>query len=102
MHQSHYTFSVDDALQQAFNRAARQHNHDAAELLRGFMRAYIAQPDKTDDDALQSWIQALGGYHPAAEIEIEFERDKKLSPLGKGLRRGIDTTQNDKNCNHTI
>ena len=56
MHQSHYTFSVDDALQQAFNRAARQHNHDA----------------------LQSWIQALGGYHPAAEIEIEFERDKSL------------------------
>lgn len=78
MHQSHYTFSVDDALQQAFNQAARQHNHDAAELLRGFMRAYIAQPDKTDNDALQSWIQALGGYHPAAEIEIEFERDKSL------------------------
>ena len=77
MHQSHYTFSVDDALQQAFNRAARQHL-DAAGLLRGFMRAYIAQPDKTDDDALQSWIQALGGYHPAAEIEIEFERDKSL------------------------
>ena len=85
MHQSHYTFSVDDALQQAFNRAARQHNHDAAELLRGFMRgsmrAYIAQPDKTDNDALQSWIQALGGYHPAAEIEIEFERDRTLSRI---------------------
>ena len=60
MHQSHYTFSVDDALQQAFNRAARQHNHDAAELLRGFMRAYIAQPTRPTTTRYKA------GYKPLA------------------------------------
>lgn len=46
MHQSHYTFSVDDALQQAFNQAAAQQHLDAASLLRGFMRKFIKQHPK--------------------------------------------------------
>lgn len=78
MHQSHYTFSVDDALQQAFNQAAAQQHLDAAALLREYMRDFIAQHRKKDDGELHTWIQALGGYHPAAEIDIEFERDKTL------------------------
>ena len=102
MHQSHYTFSVDDALQQAFNRAAARQHLDAAELLRNYMRSFIARQTEPAEPETLTIAEALGGDHPAAEIEIEFERDKKLSPLGKGLRRGIDTTQNDKNCNHTI
>ncbi|EHM53102.1 hypothetical protein [Cardiobacterium valvarum] len=59
MHQSHYTFSVDDALQQALNRAA----------------ARQTEPAKPETLTI---AEALGGYHPAAEIEIEFERDKSL------------------------
>lgn len=46
MHQSHYTFSVDDALQQAFNQAAAQQHLDATSLLRGFMRKFIKQHPK--------------------------------------------------------
>ena len=50
MHQSHYTFSVDDALQQAFNQAAAQQHLDAAELLRGFMRKFIKPHPKPMND----------------------------------------------------
>ena len=85
MNENTYTFSVDDALQQAFNQAAAQQHLDAAALLREYMRNSIAQHRKKDDGELHTWIQALGGYHPAAEIDIEFEHDKKLSPIGKGI-----------------
>ena len=78
MHQSHYTFSVDDALQQAFNRAAARQHLDAAELLRNYMRSFIARQTEPAEPETLTIAEALGGYHPAAEIEIEFERDKSL------------------------
>ena len=78
MHQSHYTFSVDDALQQAFNRAAARQHLNAAELLRNYMRSFIARQTEPAEPETLTIAEALGGYHPAAEIEIEFERDKSL------------------------
>ncbi|WP_314778190.1 toxin-antitoxin system antitoxin subunit [Cardiobacterium hominis] len=78
MTQNHYTFSVDDALQQAFNRAAAQKHLDPAEVLRDFMRHYITRQNETAAPKEITIAEALGGYHPAAEIDIEFERDKSL------------------------
>ena len=78
MHQSHYTFSVDDALQQAFNRAAARQHLDAAGLLRNYMRSFIARQTEPAEPETLTIAEALGGYHPTAEMEIEFERDKSL------------------------
>ena len=50
----------------------------AAELLRDYMRSFIARQTEPVEPETPTIAEALGGYHPAAEIEIEFERDKSL------------------------
>ena len=42
MSESTFTFRVDDTLKTAFNDAAKQQDRTAAQLLRDFMREYVA------------------------------------------------------------
>ena len=55
MSESTFTFRVDDSLKAAFADAAKQKDRNAAQLLRDFMRSYVAG---TQDDAeYDAWFR---------------------------------------------
>ena len=60
MSESTFTFRVDDTLKSAFNDAAKQQDRTAAQLLRDFMREYIAknQQDAEYDAWFRSKVEA--------------------------------------------
>ena len=80
MGESTFTLRVDEALKSAFADAAKAHDRTGAQLIRDFMRDYVAgQREATDHDAwFRQQIQAgldsanAGRLIPAAEVEAKF------------------------------
>lgn len=80
MPEATFTFRVDEDLKASFADAARAHDRTGAQLLRDFMRGYVAQQqDAAEYDVwFRRQVQAgldsanAGNLIPAAEIEAEF------------------------------
>lgn len=80
MPEATFTFRVDEDLKTRFADAARAHDRTGAQLLRDFMRGYVArQRGEAEYDAwFQRKVQAgsdsanAGHLIPADEIEAEF------------------------------
>lgn len=80
MTESTFTFRVEDSLKQEFTDLARQEDRTAAQLLRGFMREYVARQtqaaehDKWFRAQVQAGLEDLeaGRVVPAEQVEAEF------------------------------
>lgn len=74
-----FTFRVDEDLKTEFASAAKAHDRTGAQLLRDFMRNYVAQQQAEGYD---SWLIAkvaqsrasaeAGDLIPAADVEAKF------------------------------
>ena len=79
MTETTFTFRVDKDLKSAFASSAKAHDRQGAQLLRDFMRTYVAQQQAQNYD---SWLTAkvdqsrasaeAGDLIPAAEVETKF------------------------------
>ncbi len=75
-----FTFRVDETLKSAFASVARSHDRTGAQLLRDFMRDYVAQQQEAadyeawlTDKVEQSRASAEAGHLvPAADVEARF------------------------------
>lgn len=75
-----FTFRVDESLKTEFVNAAKAHDRTGAQLLRDFMRNYIAQRQEAQD--YDAWLKAkveqsrasakAGHLIPAADVETKF------------------------------
>lgn len=80
MGEATFTFRVDDALKSAFADAAKAHDRTGAQLIRDFMRDYVAgQREAVDHDAwFRGQVQIgldsanAGRLIPAEEVEAKF------------------------------
>ncbi|MDQ7728715.1 hypothetical protein [Halomonas sp. SpR8] len=74
-----FTFRVDEDLKTEFASVAKAHDRTGAQLLRDFMRNYVAQQQAQDYD---TWLIAkveqsrtsaeAGNLIPAADVEARF------------------------------
>ena len=79
MPEATFTFRVDEELKAQFSNAARAHDRTSAQLLRDFMRGYVArEQDRTGYDAwFRHQVQAgldcanAGDLISSAEVEAE-------------------------------
>ena len=75
-----FTFRVDDDLKAGFASAAKAHDRTGAQLLRDFMRSYVAQQEETQQydtwlakKVEQSRVSAeAGNLIPASDVEARF------------------------------
>jgi len=75
-----FTFRVDKGLKAEFASAAKAHDRTGAQLLRDFMRNYVAQQNEAQD--YDAWLIAkveqsrasanAGNLIPAADVEAQF------------------------------
>lgn len=75
-----FTFRVDESLKAEFASAAKAHDRTGAQLLRDFMRNYVAQQQEVQD--YDAWLNAkveqsrasaeAGNLIPAADVEARF------------------------------
>lgn len=80
MAEATFTFRVEEELKSAFSQAAKAQDQTGAQLLRGFMRAYVKnQQDQAEHDTwFRKQVQAglasanAGNLVPAEEVEAEF------------------------------
>ena len=80
MNEATFTFRVDEALKADFAAAAKSSDHNAAQLLRNFMRDFVRQQQDAAEHALwfKRQVQAgldpanAGKLIPAAEVEAQF------------------------------
>lgn len=80
MNEATFTFRVDEALKSAFADAAKAHDRTGAQLIRDFMRDYVAgQREAVEHDAwFRRQVQVAldsanaGRLIPAAEVEAKF------------------------------
>lgn len=87
MPEATFTFRVDETLKAKFSDAARAHDRTGAQLLRDFMRGYVAQQEggAAYDAWLRRQVQAgldaanAGDLISAAEIEAEAEAWRRES-----------------------
>ena len=79
MNEATFTFRVDEGLKSEFTTAAKSHDRNAAQVLRGFMRDYVRQQQEAaEHDAwfrrqVQIGIDAAnaGDLISAEEVEAE-------------------------------
>ena len=55
MNETTFTFRVDESLKSEFANAAKAHDRSGAQLLRDFMRSYVAQQDELKQ--YDAWLQ---------------------------------------------
>jgi predicted transcriptional regulator len=75
-----FTFRVDESLKAEFVKAAKEDDRTGAQLLRDFMRSYVAQQSKEQqydvwlsEKVEQSRVSAKeGNLVPAADVEERF------------------------------
>ncbi|KAB7627845.1 CopG family ribbon-helix-helix protein [Alkalilimnicola sp. S0819] len=75
-----FTFRVDQDLKAEFANAARSHDRTGAQLLRDFMRSYVAQQQQAQrhEDWLADKVELAhasaeaGKLVPAADVEAHF------------------------------
>ncbi|HEX7854904.1 MAG TPA: hypothetical protein VF503_14545 [Sphingobium sp.] len=80
MSEATFTFRVDEVLKSAFADAAKAHDRTGAQLIRDFMRDYVAgQREAVEHDAwfrrqVQIGLDSAnaGRLIPAAEVEAKF------------------------------
>jgi predicted transcriptional regulator len=85
-----FTFRVDDGLKAEFANAAKAHDRTGAQLLRDFMRSYVAQQEETQQyDAWltkkveQSQASAeAGNLIPASDVEARFAARRAATRAG--------------------
>lgn len=75
-----FTFRVDEGLKAEFASAAKAHDRTGAQLLRDFMRNYVAQQQEAHD--YDAWLMSkveqsrasaeAGTLIPAADVEARF------------------------------
>ncbi len=75
-----FTFRVDESLKKTFASAAKSHDRTGAQLLRDFMRDYVAQQQEALD--YEGWLTdkversrasaEAGHLVPAADVEARF------------------------------
>jgi len=75
-----FTFRVDDGLKAEFANAAKAHDRTGAQLLRDFMRSYVAQQEEAQQ--YDAWLAQkveqsrasaeAGNLIPAADVEARF------------------------------
>lgn len=95
MPEATFTFRVDEDLKAKFSEAARAQDRTGAQLLRDFMRGYVArqQGDAHYDAWFRRQVQAgldsanAGNLIPAAEVDAEFAARRS------DARRRIETTK---------
>ncbi|ODU69667.1 MAG: hypothetical protein ABT11_11765 [Novosphingobium sp. SCN 66-18] len=81
MGEATFTFRVDEALKSAFADAAKAHDRTGAQLIRDFMRDYVAgQREAAEHDAwfrqqVRIGLDSANAGHlvPAEEVEAEAE-----------------------------
>ena len=81
MGEATFTFRVDEALKTAFANAAKAHDRTGAQLIRDFMREYVAgEREAAEHDAwfrrqVQIGLDSAnaGRLVPAEEVEMEAE-----------------------------
>lgn len=79
-----FTFRVDESLKAEFTNAAKVHDRTGAQLLRDFMRSYVAQQQEAAGEAKKydAWLAAKvaqsrasaerGNLIPGADVEAHF------------------------------
>ncbi len=75
-----FTFRVEEGLKAEFANAAKAHDRTGAQLLRDFMRSYVAQQDTAQqyDDWLTKKVEQsrasaeAGNLIPASDVEARF------------------------------
>lgn len=75
-----FTFRVDEGLKAEFANVAKAHDRTGAQLLRDFMRSYVAQQDEAQqyDDWLTKKVEQsrtsaeAGNLIPASDVEARF------------------------------
>jgi predicted transcriptional regulator len=80
MSEATLTFRVDEALKSEFSSAARNHDRNAAQLLRDFMRDFIRQQQEAaqHDEWFSRQVKIgldsanAGNLIPSAEVETKF------------------------------
>ncbi|MBS8271077.1 hypothetical protein DYI26_20520 [Halomonas litopenaei] len=80
MNDATFTFRVDEGLKAEFASAAKAHDRTGAQLLRDFMRNYVAQQQEAQD--YDAWLISkveqsrasaeAGNLIPAADVEARF------------------------------
>ena len=80
MNETTFTFRVDESLKSEFANAAKAHDRSGAQLLRDFMRSYVAQQDELKQ--YDAWWQKkveqsrasaeAGNLISAADVEARF------------------------------
>ena len=75
-----FTFRVDEALKAEFANAAKAHDRTGAQLLRDFMRSYVAQQEEAQQ--YDTWLAKkveqsrmsveAGNLTPASDVEARF------------------------------
>lgn len=82
-----FTFRVDEALKAEFTNAAKARDRTGAQLLRDFMRSYVAQQEDTQqyDAWLESKVEQsrasarAGNLIPASDVEAHFAARRAAS-----------------------
>ena len=75
-----FTFRVDEGLKAEFANVAKAHDRTGAQLLRDFMRSYVAQQDAAQqyDEWLTKKVEQsrasaeAGNLTPASDVEARF------------------------------
>ena len=85
-----FTFRVDEKLKAAFTEAARARDRTAAQLLRDFMRDYLAR--QQEEEGYDAWFRrkvdagltaaAKGRVTPSEEVEAYFA-ERRAASRGK-------------------
>lgn len=80
MRDATFTFRVDDGLKTEFANAAKAHDRTGAQLLRDFMRIYVAQQEEVKQ--YDAWLAKkveqsrasaeAGDLIPASDVEARF------------------------------
>ncbi len=75
-----FTFRVDESLKAEFTSIAKAHDRSGAQLLRDFMRSYVAQQD--EEQQYDAWLTQkiekskasarAGRLVPEADVEAHF------------------------------
>lgn len=75
-----FTFRVDESLKAEFANVAKAHDRTAAQLLRDFMRSYVAQQEEAQQ--YDAWLTkkveqsrasaGAGNLIPASDVETHF------------------------------
>jgi len=93
MPETTFTFRVEDSLKAAFADAANQKDRTAAQLLRDFMRSYVAET--RDDAEYDAWfrrkVEAGERAYRAGRFITQEEATRRAEQRRANILRDVDT-----------